>query len=98
MTSSSNVTLNVSVESVVDAADGSCLLMVSILGCIVSAVFGAVGVADTSDEYALVPTELSAATLKSYNESFVSPVTVAVVVMLVPSLNVFHNEDRKSVV
>ena len=39
-------------------------------------------------EYELVPTELTAATLKKYGVLFVNPVTVADVEVEVPSLNV----------
>ena len=40
------------------------------------------------DEYDPVPTELTAATLKIYDVLLVSPVTVALVAVLVPSANV----------
>ena len=43
---------------------------------------------DDEDEYAPVPALLTAATLKIYDEPFVKPVTVAVVVVDVPSAKV----------
>ena len=44
--------------------------------------------ADDEFEYTPVPALLTAATLKTYVEPFVNPVTVAVVVVDVPSVNV----------
>ena len=51
---------------------------------------GAVGVADATADAVLVPTELTALTRKLYSVPFVRPVTVADVVVRVPSLNVLH--------
>ena len=55
--------------------------------------FGVVrGVADALDEYVPVVAGLSAATLKEYNVPFVSPVTVADVVVVTPSMKFVHVE------
>ena len=50
--------------------------------------FYTVGVDLTADELGPVPAEFFACTLKSYATPFVSPVMVAPVVVLTPSLNV----------
>ena len=49
---------------------------------------------DDEDEYAPVPALLTAATLNTYDEPLVKPVTVAVVVVDVPSANVDQVEPE----
>ena len=51
---------------------------------------GAVGVADATADTGPVPAELTALIRNWYAVPFVRPVTVADVVVLVPSLNVLH--------
>ncbi len=65
-------------------------------GGVVSGIIPAVGVVVAILEALPVPTLLIADTRKSYPESFVRPVTVAVVVVPVPSLNVVQLESAES--
>ncbi len=65
-------------------------------GGVVSGIITAVGVVVAILEAFPVPTLLIADTRKSYPESFVRPVTVAVVVVPVPSLNVVQLESAES--
>ena len=51
---------------------------------------GAVGVADSTTDAVLDPTELTALTRKLYSVPFARPVTVVAVLVLVLSLNVLH--------
>jgi hypothetical protein len=52
-----------------------------------------VGVVEATEEGVPVPTELTAATWKSYKVSLTNDATVAVVVLDTPSMNVSHELD-----